>query len=226
MFAVATQNLALNKLPFNWFDVALVGLIAFGLFRGRKNGMSKEMLPFFLWLVLVLACAFIYNPIAQVLINFAKMPDNAVTYVLAYLIVAGLVLLIFSLIKNHYREKLGGSNFFGGGEYYLGMMSGLVRYLCITFFLLALLNAPVYTAADIARSKAYNARWFGGGEKGFSGDYFPTLQTVQASVFKDSFSGPYIKNYMSAMLINTAPSSEDNNLTAAQQKKPIIHIGN
>ena len=45
MIAVATQatrSVSLDHLPFGWFDVALVALLVFGLFRGRRNGMTKE----------------------------------------------------------------------------------------------------------------------------------------------------------------------------------------
>ena len=42
MIAVATQSFALDQLPFGWFDVVLVAVLGFGLFRGRKNGMTKE----------------------------------------------------------------------------------------------------------------------------------------------------------------------------------------
>jgi hypothetical protein len=68
---------------------------------------------------------------------------------------------------------------------------------------LALLNAPFYTAADIKTHDAYVKRWFGGGL--YSGDYFPSLQTVQEQVFTKSFTGPYIKDYLGPLLIETAP---------------------
>jgi len=44
---------ATNGMPFNWFDVFVVVLLGFGLFRGRRNGMSKELLPTLQWVVLV-----------------------------------------------------------------------------------------------------------------------------------------------------------------------------
>ena len=90
------------------------------------------------------------------------------------------------------------------------MISGMIRYACMMIFALALLNAPYYTAADIARSKAYNARWYGGGMQGFSGDFFPTLQSVQESVFKTSFTGKYIKEYLDVMLDQHGFSGDDN----------------
>ena len=113
------------------------------------------------------------------------------------------VYLVFHALKKLLMPRLTGSNFFGGGEYYLGMASGMIRYACMLFVALALLNAPFYTAADIAKDKAYNARWYGGGMEGYSGDFFPTLQTVQEAVFQKSFTGKYIKEYAGIMMVNT-----------------------
>jgi hypothetical protein len=87
---------------------------------------------------------------------------------------------------------------------------------------LALLNAPYYTAADIAQAKAYSKRWYGGGQEGYNGDFFPTLQSVQESVFQKSFTGKFIKDYADVMLVNSVTGAGDK----SQQKQPVIHIGN
>jgi uncharacterized membrane protein required for colicin V production len=224
MIAVATQSFALDKLPFGWFDVALVAILAFGLFRGRRNGMTKEVLPMFQWVATVLACGLGYEIVGQWIINFSGWGKLA-CYLLGYFGLMFLVYLLFYTLKKHLMPRLTGSNFFGGGEYYLGMASGFIRYACILFVALALLNAPYYTAADIAGSKAFDARWFGGGLAGYSGDFFPTLQSVQEAVFQKSFTGKYIKEYAGVMLVNTAPGDADKKM-AAPQKQPVIHIGN
>ncbi len=97
---------------------------------------------------------------------------------------------------------------FGGSEYYLGMISGTVRYVCIVFFVLALLNAPYYTPSEIQARKEYNNRVFGGGQKGFTGDYIPNMQEVQEQVFKKSLVGPFIKDKLDMFLIETAPAGK------------------
>jgi uncharacterized membrane protein required for colicin V production len=221
--AAATKSMALSDVPFNWFDLALVALLIFGLFRGRKNGMSKEILPLFLWLTLVLAGGFGYKLVAQLLINFAGLKSTTSTFLLAYFIIAFVVFLIFSLLKKAFKEKLGGNNFFGSSEYYLGMMAGFIRYACILIFFLALLNAPYYSAWEIQAKKDYNARWFGGGLKGYSGNYIPDLQSVQESVFKSSLTGHYLKDYLGILLIESGTSGGDK---PPPVKTPIIHIGN
>jgi hypothetical protein len=88
---------------------------------------------------------------------------------------------------------------------------------------MALLNAPYYSAADIQAKKDYNARWFGGGLQGYSGNYIPDLQSVQESVFKTSLIGPHLKDYLDILLIETGAAAGDKKPPA---KKPVIHIGN
>jgi uncharacterized membrane protein required for colicin V production len=187
---------------FNWFDIAVFLLLGVGLLRGRKHGMTKEALPVLQWLLLVLVCGMCYKSSAQALINTAAW-DKSTSDVAGYLILAFLIWISFVVLKRILVPRLTGSNFFGGGEYYLGMFSGMIRFACILFFALALLNAPIYTPAEIQAHQAYVKRWFGGGIYG--GNYVPTLPGVQESVFKKSWLGPYIKDYLGALLINTEP---------------------
>ena len=96
-------------------------------------------------------------------------------------------------------------------------MSGMIRFACMLVAALALLNAPFYTTADIQAHNAYVQRWFGGGM--YSGNFFPDVNTVQEQVFKKSFIGPHLKNYLGTLLIETAPPN-----TKQQQQKPGTHM--
>jgi len=212
-----TQSLALDKVPFGWFDVALVLVLAFGFFRGRKNGMTNETLLLLQWICTVIVAGLGYKMAAPFFSNISGLGKTA-SSILGYLLLTFAIWLVFVLLKKALMPRLTGSNFFGSNEYYLGMISGAVRYACILIFALALLNAPYYTQAEIAAHKAFVNRWYGGGI--YSGDYFPTWQSVQESVFKDSFTGPYIKNYLSVLLIESeAPGA------SAPKSQPVIHIG-
>ena len=111
--------------------------------------------------------------------------------------------VVFVILRRKFNPKLEGSSFFGGNEYYWGVVAGLVRYICMMLVALALLNAPNYTLADIAAAKAYNNRWFGGGLQGYNGDFIPSVDEVQVSVFKESLIGPFIKDNLSVLLINS-----------------------
>ena len=210
---------ATNGMPVNWFDMAVVVVLGFGLFRGRRNGMSKELLPLLQWLVMVTVCGLGYTMLAGVLAGL--IPDKLWNCLVAYLALALAVFIVFTILKRQLDDKLVKSNYFKGGEYYLGMLSGMVRYACVLLFVLALLNARVYTPAEIAQQKAFDEKNFGGGL--FAGNYFPHLFQVQAAVFKDSFLGPHIKDNAGMLLINTGQSGADS--SQPPKKQPVIKIG-
>jgi len=225
MIAAVTQPAGSSKLLFNMFDVALVLVLAFGFWRGRKNGMTKELLPFAQWLLIVFAAGLGYELLGDMLIQWGVIKsvfgksfnEKTAAYISAYLIIAGCVWLIFAFIRKHLKEKLEGSNVFGSGEYYLGIVCGMVRYACMIIFALALLNAPYYSQAEIDARVAYNNRWYGGGLKGFSGDFIPSIDELQAGVFRDSMTGPYIKSGVGVLFINSvAPGGP--------AKAPVISI--
>jgi uncharacterized membrane protein required for colicin V production len=227
MIAAATQNYSQAKLLFNWFDVAVVLVLAFGFWRGRRNGMTKEILPVAHWLTTIIAGAFGYKPLGDVFIQQGivrslfgnKFSDETVAYIAGYLIIAFVVFIFFSFIKRRLKPKLEGSNAFGSGEYYFGMASGAVRYFCMVIFALAILNAPVYTTGEIQAAKAFNNRWYGGGVAGYSGDFFPTLNETQDSVFKDSLTGPFLRNNLPLLLIDI------NRYVPPAASNPTIYIG-
>jgi uncharacterized membrane protein required for colicin V production len=208
MIAAVTEShpaFSLDHLPFNWFDLALIAVLLFGLYRGRKNGMSKEFLPLLEWLLAVVLATLFYSKLTDILVNVANMKRSAGTYVVGYLMLVMLVFLVFYFIKYSLKPKVGGSSVFGGGEYYLGMLGGMLRYACIVTLFLALLNAPIYSTGDVAAIKAYNKKNYGGGL--YEGNYLPNIPSVQHSVFEESFLGHYIKDYCGVILIHSDDSS-------------------
>lgn len=221
MIAVAVQNLEMDNLPVNWFDGLVVGLLVFGLFRGRKHGMSNEFLPLMQWLTLVLVAGFCY-PFAAQFVTSAVGMGKTVGDVLSYLLLAVVVWVVFMGLKRLFASRQTENNFFGSGEYYLGMLSGMVRFSCMLLAGLALLNAPYYSEADIQAHNAYVKRWYGGGM--YSGNYFPDLQTVQQSVFKTSFSGHFIKDCLGQILVQSAAPSADVSAKAAAKPAPVVNI--
>ena len=208
----------LNNLPINWFDVVFVAVMGFGLWRGRKNGMSKEVMPLFQWLTLILASGMGYTLFAPTYANTVGT-GKAASDMLGYCTLALATWLVFYVLRGIFVPRLTGSNFFGGGEYYLGMVSGLIRFACMLLAALALLKAPFYTTTEIKAHNAYVQRWYGGGL--YSGNFFPDVNTVQEQVFKKSFTGPYVTNYLGTLLIDTAPSTAKQ----PQKKKPVVHLG-
>ncbi|MGB7767718.1 MAG: CvpA family protein [Verrucomicrobiia bacterium] len=203
MFANAMQSLVSNGLAANWFDAVVVLMLGFGIFRGRKNGMSKEILPLFQWLAVIFVCGLFYSMVAQLLAKTAGL-DQMTSCLLGYGILALAVFLIFSLLKRIVGLRLFGSSIFGGAEYYLGMPSGMVRFACMLIFALAFLNARHFTPAQIEASNSYQEHWYGA-------HFFPDLYTVQDEVFKQSFTGPYIKDYLGVLLITPVTASGSGN---------------
>jgi uncharacterized membrane protein required for colicin V production len=201
-----------QNLSFSWFDFVLLCILAFGFWRGRKHGMSREALPTSMWLIAIIGAGFACQPLGEMLNKTGYVAKvfgsgyNQLTMskVVCYLGVCFVVFIINSFLKKIFKEKLAGSNAFGSGEYYLGITSGMIRYTCITIFFLALLNAPFYSSAEIVADKAFKNRWFGGGMKDFNGDFFPSVYDVQSDVFKKSFTGKAIKELLEPILIPSA----------------------
>jgi uncharacterized membrane protein required for colicin V production len=218
-----------QNFSYNWFDGMVVCVLLFGLWRGRRHGMSVEILPLTQWLALTLGAGFGHAMLGDLLARSGIIktvfenhfnPQTA-ALVTAYLLIALAALLVSSTLKHYFQKKLQGSNTFGDGEYYLGMMAGMVRYACILVAALALLNAPVYSAAEIQAQREYDNRWFGGGMKGYSGNYIPKIYDVQDNIFQQSFTGPLIKTYLSPLLINTTPGGK----AKPAARAPALHAG-
>lgn len=224
MIAEVTPSASSSAVPVNWFDVVLVIVLLFGLFRGKRNGMSKELLPLLQWVVLVPVCGFGYPVLGGIFVRSFGM-STFWGFLTAYLALAFVVFLVFALLRRQFAERLGKSSFFKDGEYYLGMVAGAVRYACALVFVLALLNARFFTPNDIARAQARDMRDLGGGL--FKGNYFPHLFTIQDMVFKQSMFGPIIKKDLAVLLISThgAGPGSQKGAVGAPQKKPMIEIG-
>ncbi|HEY9175808.1 MAG TPA: CvpA family protein [Verrucomicrobiae bacterium] len=186
-----------DKLPVNWFDLALVVVLILGIWRGRKHGMSEETLPLLKWLIIPFGAALAYQPIGRLLRDSTPF-GTLFCYILGYLIVVLAVMMLFSLFKRGMGGKPLGGDFFGRAEYYLGMVSGMVRFGCGTIVVLALLNARLYTQGEIHAMHKFQ-------KDNYGSSFFPTLSSVQESVFDQSLTGPLIKKYCSQLLIVPTP---------------------
>jgi uncharacterized membrane protein required for colicin V production len=185
--------MSLDNLPINAFDIVLVTLLVVGIFRGRKHGMSEELMLLLKWLAIVFACATLYQPLGE-LLQGTGLFGLLACYLAVYIIVALLVVSLFALFKHSVGGKLLGSDVFGRGEYYLGMVSGFVRFACIIVTALALLNARYYTQTEVRAMEKFQDDVYGS-------NYFPTLHTFQSIVFDKSISGSWIKQNLDFLLI-------------------------
>ena len=92
--------------------------------------------------------------------------SHLLSYIIVYVIIAIMVKSSFALLKKSVGGKMTGSDVFGRAEFYLGMGAGAVRFLCMLIFALALLNAPMYSAQQVAANRAYQI-------KNFDSNFFP-----------------------------------------------------
>jgi hypothetical protein len=205
-----------HHLAFNWVDLAVVLVLVFGFWHGRKRGMTKEFLPTIEWVLILFGAGFGHVFLAdwfqqegfvrKVFGNHFN--ERTAALMSAYLIILSVIFITFSILKRKYNPKLEGSNFFGGNEYYWGVAAGLVRYVCLILVALALLNGPYYSPNEIAAIQQYKLNNYaaGGHVKGMendTGDFIPSVYEVQDTVFKNSFIGAFIKQDLSVLLINS-----------------------
>jgi uncharacterized membrane protein required for colicin V production len=189
------------QMSMNWFDGVAAIVLAVGVFQGRRNGMARELLPLLQWICAMLVSAFGCSMVEPFFMNTMGL-TKVTAYVMAYLFLMFLIVAVFISFRRKFTERLTKAEFFHSSEYYLGMLSGLVRCACILIILLALLNAPVYSESEIQSHAAYVKQTYGGGM--YNGDFFPTVQEVQEQVFAKSFTGPLVKKYLAPLLIQTA----------------------
>jgi len=182
-------------LPINLFDFVLVAVLVIGVVRGRKNGMSEELLSLLKWLTILFMGAIVYEPAGKILAGTGPFSLLS-SFVMVYVVSALLVLGVFAVIKRGLGGKLLGSDIFGKAEYYLGMGSGLVRVSCMLLTALALLNARYFSPAEVKAMEAFQNDVYGS-------NFFPGLHSLQSSVFERSLLGPWIKNNLSFFLIKS-----------------------
>jgi hypothetical protein len=210
------QNIKMDpdKLPFNWFDMLIGVTILIGLQRGRARGMTQEIFSVLTWVTIAIVGAFGYEPLGNMLIQ-SNVADPLGAYIMAYVGIAIVLFIVFSMVKRSMEPKLAGSDAFGRGEFYLGMMSGVVRFCCILVFGLSILNARQYAPAEIRADLSYQTEVYGS-------DFFPKLYTIQGQVFEQSAAGPWIKKNLASLMIRPTPNKTTQKPTApagAKQKE-------
>jgi uncharacterized membrane protein required for colicin V production len=200
----------------SWVDLAVALLLVVGLWRGRKRGMSEELLDIIKWAVIVVAAAFLYGPGGKLLASMSLFSPLS-CYLTVYLGVMLVVMTVFGFIRRGAGAKLVGSDVFGSAEYYLGMVAGFFRYTCIILVVMAFLNARYYTPEELRATAKYQ-------QDNFGSSFFPTLPDLQQEVFTRSYSGRFTREYLNVVLIQPTPSVEgkslnnDNNISHRRER--------
>lgn len=187
-------------LQFGWIDVLVITVLLVGVSRGRKRGMSEELLDVIKWALVVFVAANVYQPLGEILAESTVMTDFF-CYLAVYLLTIVFFISVFSYLRPRLGEKIVSADFFGTGEFYLGMAAGAFRYACIILVLLALLNARHYTPQEIRDENAFQ-------EANFGAIRFPTPISLQSAVFDKSLTGLLARTYLSSFLIRPTVPEE------------------
>jgi uncharacterized membrane protein required for colicin V production len=196
-----SQRKLMKDLNITWFEIVLLIAVGIGLLRGRKRGMSEELLEVMQWLAIVVVCSLTYHPMGLFMEDFTHMGYNF-CFVTSYLIVALLIKLLCTAIKRSTGEKLVQADTFGGMEYYFGMVAGVIRWLCILIVMVSFLHAYYISPQDRARTAKLQ-------EDNFGSISFPTIGSLQHTVFYESPSGAFIRKRLAAQMIQPVPPGQN-----------------
>jgi uncharacterized membrane protein required for colicin V production len=190
----------IETLSVSWIDLVVVALLGFGLWRGRKRGMSEELLDIIKWAVILVVAGLLYEPSGRFLSEITSVFSLLSCYVAMYIALAFLVILLIAMVRKSVGAKLVGSDVFGSAEYYLGMIAGTFRYACIILVGMAFLNARYYSPEELRAGTKYQ-------EDNFGTTFFLTWPDLQQEVFKRSLAGRFTHEYLDVLLIR--PTADD-----------------
>jgi uncharacterized membrane protein required for colicin V production len=198
-----TQDFLKNQ-PFSYIDAIVLVWLIVGLLRGRKQGMTQEILPVFKWLGIILLGGYFCQPVGSFIRqNTAGAFDAQWSFITAYALIALAVALVFSLIKRAVGEKLTGSDLFGRYEYYLGMLAGIIRFACILLVLLAVMHSRIVAQSEL---DAINAQM----KKNLEDIHPPIYMygSIEQAIFNKSATGKFVQENLPDVLIPTITPKE------------------
>lgn len=212
--SLESKGFDFSNINVGWFDGVVIVMLIAGLVRGRRRGMSAELLDLILWVLIVVVGGLGHAALGGVISSVTGL-GLMVSYIVAYLAIAILLGFLFTMLKHGAGEKLIGSDVFGNLEYYLGMVSGMVRFFCMTFMFMAVLNARLYSSEELKAQVKYQ-------EKELGSVFFPTVAMVQKNVFQDSFVGRTVKDYASVLLVTPMqPSTSSRESIGRRREKDV-----
>jgi uncharacterized membrane protein required for colicin V production len=193
------KNLALSYID----GIVLVWLVV-GLLRGRKHGMTQELLPSLKWAAIVLLGGYFNQPAGALIRQYTAGAFGALSSCLmAYGLIALSTALLFALLKHWLGDKLTGSDVFGRYEYYLGILAGLTRFACMILVLLSLMHSRIVSRSEL---DAIDAQM-----KKNLDDLHPPRYVygcIEQAIFTQSFTGRLVQTNLPDILIPTVAPPE------------------
>lgn len=200
----------------NPFDIIMAIILIVGVIRGRKRGISEELLDVLDWIAIVIVCALAYRPLGKLLAGTASLPLYLCD-VISYILIALIIMFLGKSLKRAVGEKLVQGDAFGRFEYYLGMMAGALRFFCVTLMLLAFLHAKYSTPAErLATAKMQ--------QENFGTITFPTIESIQQTVFYESVSGKLIREHLNVLLIQPVPPTNRKETPRQRRERAVDEI--
>lgn len=204
-----------GSLPINWVDFVTVLVICVGFMRGRKRGLSEEILDVTKWLLIVVVAGLFYYRLGE-LMSKRPLLSPLSYFVISYLLLVLAVWLVFGFLKKRFGEKIIESDIFGRFEFYGGMLAGTVRWACVYFVVLSLLHAPHYTPEERAQRKREV-------EYNYGSDFFPSIVKLQDAVFTASLTGKTAADQLDLFLMDQVsgaakPLRGDNSMAKRRER--------
>ena len=195
----SARQFAMDFYKPSWVDLAIVVVLIVGMVRGRKRGISEELLDVFKWLVIIVAASYLYEPIGAFMAEMT--PFSLLScYITTYAAIMGGIFLLFSAFKRAVGSKLVESDAFGASEYYLGILAGFVRYACILVVVFSFLNARQYQPHEITANRKVQMDNYG--MMLWSG------ASLQQSIFQESLLGNLTHQYLHVVMIRPTPTEQ------------------
>ncbi len=215
----AAEILNGSGMMLTWIDISVLIMLLVGFWRGRRRGISVELIEVLQWLAIVVVSSLIYKPLA-IKIGPPLTLSPGYAQVAAYLTVACLIHFLFSWIKSTMGEKLANADAFGAWEYRFGFLAGGLRHACILLVLMAVLHARNIDPAERAAFAKMQADNFGSIS-------FPTLTSMHQMVFEESATGRWVRKQLPEQLIQpTAPSARPSLLPKTVVRSETLQILN
>jgi len=215
MMLVAVLPPPVANAKFDYFDIIVLVWLIVGLLRGRKRGMSQELLPMLQWLGIVVAGGLFYWSLSPLLRQYTQV-STLWSNIWAYLLIALGVHLIYLWFKQMLATKLVEKDPFGRAEFYLGMMAGVVRFACMILVVMSLMHAHVATETELAQTEKFQ-------KDNFSDIRFPTYGELQQDVLVKSFTGRLVaSNLNSVLLVSVSTPKTVKGESMAQKKNHEI----
>ena len=120
------MGINLEQFHFGWIDVLVLIALLVGFTRGRKRGMSVELLDVLKWLLVVVVAGHAYQPLGQMLADTTPLNDYF-CFIAVYLLIVCFFVALFSWTRPRLGDKIVIVDVFGTGGYYFGMVAGAFR---------------------------------------------------------------------------------------------------